>query len=391
MIVLDRSSFYPTSGGQEHDTGTLEILGKTYNVLSVEKVGRVNMHKIDRELDIDLSEKEVRVKGEVNEARRKQLRNHHTAAHILFTVARKVIGPHVWQAGAKKTMDRASLDITHYKSLTKEQELRLQDEANAIVMNSYPISKTLEPKAEMEKEHGFNLYQGGVVPGNELRIVKIGEDVDTEACCGTHCDSTSEVGWIKVLSSKTIANGVVRIYFVAGERSMQELNRETMIIHDLMDLWGIQADKITDTATRFFKDFKKYKSSFAEAQKETLSFQIELAIATKKSYIYTSKEPNATLYFSFFPEHAKALKEAEASVGFVGKNFLVLFSPKKNGIDTEVLKSALKETGAKVKVGNKLGKKKKQVKDIQFITVISKENLPDLSQNLSELGFEIRA
>lgn len=348
------------------------------------------MHKIDGELDLDLDAGEVIANGQVNEDRRRQLRNHHTAAHILFTVARKVIGPHVWQAGAKKTMERASLDITHYKSLTKEQELLLQDEANAIVMRSLPITKTLEDKAEMEKEHGFNLYQGGVVPGNELRIVKIGEDVDTEACCGTHCDSTSEVGWIKVLNSKTIANGVLRIYFVAGLRSMQELNRETMIIHDLMDLWGIQADKITDTAARFFKDFKRFKAAFSDAQKEALSYQIELAIATKRSMVYPSSEPNATLYFSFFPEHAKALKAAGSSIGFVGKNFLVLFGPEKDSIDIEAVKEGLKDTGANVKCRNKLGKKKGQVKNVQFVTAIAKNGLPDLSEMLEKLGFEMR-
>ena len=53
-------------------------------------------------------------------------------------------------------------------------------------------------KAEAEKIYGFSLYQGGVVPGNSLRVVNI-EGVDTEACCGTHCDSTAEVGWIKII------------------------------------------------------------------------------------------------------------------------------------------------------------------------------------------------
>jgi alanyl-tRNA synthetase len=55
-------------------------------------------------------------------------------------------------------------------------------------------------KAEAEKTFGFHLYQGGVVPGNSLRVVNI-EGVDTEACCGTHCDNTAEVGWVRILKS----------------------------------------------------------------------------------------------------------------------------------------------------------------------------------------------
>jgi len=78
-------------------------------------------------------------------------------------------------------------------------------------------------KAEAELEYGFRLYQGGIVPGNSLRVVNI-EDTDVEACCGTHCDTTSEVGWIKLLCTKRISDGIVRLYFVAGEKTIDRLN-----------------------------------------------------------------------------------------------------------------------------------------------------------------------
>ena len=67
----------------------------------------------------------------------------------------------------------------------------------------------------MEKKYGFSLYQGGIVPGKDLRIVQI-DGVDTEACCGTHCDSTAEVGWIRMIKSGRISDGIVRLYYVAG-------------------------------------------------------------------------------------------------------------------------------------------------------------------------------
>ena len=86
-------------------------------------------------------------------------------------------------------------------------------------MEGNNIEKTLVEKDKAELEHGFTLYQGGVIPGNTLRVVNI-EGVDVEACCGTHCDNTSEVGWIKVLNSERKADGIVRIYFVARERAL---------------------------------------------------------------------------------------------------------------------------------------------------------------------------
>jgi alanyl-tRNA synthetase len=81
-------------------------------------------------------------------------------------------------------------------------------------MKGVNINKYYMDKSEAEKKFGFTLYQGGVVPGNRLRIVDI-ENTDTEACCGTHHDNTSQVGLIKILKSNRISDGIVRLYFVA--------------------------------------------------------------------------------------------------------------------------------------------------------------------------------
>ena len=83
------------------------------------------MHEISPPLDLkggSLSDmKGVTVAGEVDEMRRSQLRNNHTATHIVYASCRKVLGPHVWQHGAKKDTEKAHLDITHYRSLSQEE------------------------------------------------------------------------------------------------------------------------------------------------------------------------------------------------------------------------------------------------------------------------------
>lgn len=76
------------------------------------------------------------------------------------------MGPHVWQAGAKKTTEQAHLDITHYKSLTREEELEIENQANRLISECIDINKSMMDKAEAERDHGFSLYQGGIVPGN---------------------------------------------------------------------------------------------------------------------------------------------------------------------------------------------------------------------------------
>ena len=89
-------------------------------VINVEKVGKVIFHYTDKQIPNLITLLNSTVTGFVDKARRDQLKHHHTATHVMFASCRKILGPHIWQAGAKKTEEQAHLDITHYSSLTKE-------------------------------------------------------------------------------------------------------------------------------------------------------------------------------------------------------------------------------------------------------------------------------
>jgi alanyl-tRNA synthetase len=311
IVILDQSALYPTSGGQQHDDGTITILGKDYQIVDAEKVGKCVLHILDRELEN--SNEEVigqQVTCTVDESRRSQLRNHHTATHIVFAAARKVLGPHIWQQGAKKTPHQAHLDVTHFAYIDKAELLKIQDAANRIVMAGKTINKSMMEKSEAEQKYGFSLYQGGVVPGNELRIVNI-DETDVEACCGTHCDNTSEVGWIKMITAKKIADGIVRLYFVAGERTISCLNEETTIISELTKMWSdISMDKLVPTAERIFKDYKKFKTEINDTTKSLINLQVRYACDVEKFklVVVNSKEENPTVYFSYLEQHASDIK-----------------------------------------------------------------------------------
>lgn len=122
--------------------------------------------------------------------------------------------------------------------MTKEEEIAIENHANRLIMESHEISKKFMDKAEAELQYGFSLYQGGVVPGNSLRVVNIA-DVDTEACCGTHADNTSEVGWVRLIKSSRISDGIVRLEYCAQERAIELLNKEQGILNKLQDEWKV--------------------------------------------------------------------------------------------------------------------------------------------------------
>jgi len=328
IVVLDQSAFYPTSGGQEHDTGAMWIDGAEYRVKDVMKVGPCVLHVLDpalptsedRALD---SYSGMKVRGLVDEDRRNQLRNHHTATHIVYASSRKVLGPHIWQAGAKKQPHQAHLDITHFQSLTHADIMAIETEANRIVQQCKTIEKGFMPKDEAERQHGFQLYQGGVVPGNELRVVNI-VDTDTEACCGTHADNTAEVGLIKIIKTARISDGIVRLYFVAGDNALQLLNHDSEILNGLTSSWGISPDDILPTAARFFDGYKRYAAIVQKQNQQILDLQMKcfLLDPNAKLAAFPSTEPNATMFIANMPAFAQRLKGSGKGAAFVGSSFI---------------------------------------------------------------------
>ena len=158
-MILDQSAIYPTSGGQQHDTGVLTLDGADYNIVDAVKVGKCVLHTLDKPLEGDIDAyKGKSVHVVIDENRRRQLMANHTGTHIIFASCRKVLGPHIWQHGAKKTTEMAHLDITHYQSLTKEQEMEIENTANRIINGCSRINKSFMDKAEAEKNYGFHLY-----------------------------------------------------------------------------------------------------------------------------------------------------------------------------------------------------------------------------------------
>ncbi len=248
-VVLDKTLFYPTGGGQLHDVGTLN--GE--EVVRVEKVGNAILHQVKDPAKFSVGAK---VKGEIDWGRRIALMRHHTATHILNGAARRVLGPHVWQAGAEKKPDEARLDITHYKQLSREEVKEIEALANRIVMENRRVRKYVIPRDEAEAMFGFTIYQGGAVPGRELRIVDV-DGWDVEACGGVHVDWTGEVGLIKIVRVERIQDGVVRLEFKAGEAAVRYIQEMDKLVEDSAAVFRVPKEQVREAAKKFFEEWKK--------------------------------------------------------------------------------------------------------------------------------------
>lgn len=252
-IILDRTCFYPEGGGQEGDYGKLISESSAHSVIDTKKLGNLVVHISTGPFEIgDI------VQGMIDWDRRKQLMDHHTSVHIVGGAARKLLGPHIYQAGSNKSAESSRLDITHHRRLTRKDLDQIESIANEVVQNVQRIEKLTLNRKDADRKFGFDLYQGGAPKGSEIRIIRIG-DHDVQACGGTHHDEPSKIGQIRVVRSSAVQDGVERLHIVAGQSAMNHARSQESILRDTAEVFQVPTDDLPNTANRFFTEWKEQR------------------------------------------------------------------------------------------------------------------------------------
>jgi alanyl-tRNA synthetase len=259
-VVLDKTCFFPEGGGQPPDSGHLLFDGGEVEVIDVQKVGRVVVHKVKGEA---IPKEGSSVKGVIDWDKRYSLMKAHTATHVVNGAARRVLGQHVWQFGTQKGIESSRLDISHYRRLTPEEVHKIETLANEAIMKNIPVETAWMPRSEAEGRYGFRLYQGGAVPGKEIRVVKVG-DWDVEACAGTHLKSTGEIGFLKIIYTERVQDGVERLVYSCGIPALKVVQENERLLWRLSEILNAPLEKLDATAEKLIKE---YKETLAEKRK----------------------------------------------------------------------------------------------------------------------------
>lgn len=273
--VLDQTLFYPEGGGQPADTGTLIGSESMAQVDGVLKVGEVILHHIAG----GVLRRGERIKGMVDEERRWSLMRHHTATHVLLHATKEVLGAHIHQAGAQKGSESSRIDIRHFKHITPDELHRIEVAANRMIMASVPVEVEIDERTKAEQKYGFSLYQGGVPPGRDIRIVKVAGDI--EACAGTHCRNTGEVGMIKIIRVEHIQDGIERIEFAAGIAAIYYMQHLEGIVTSSAAVLSVQEENLPATVTRFFKEWKDQKKDIDKMSQKLVELEMRTLVTEK--------------------------------------------------------------------------------------------------------------
>jgi len=212
-IIVDKTPFYATMGGQEGDTGEIVSVDGTFEVLDTIKLkgGKIgHVGKVTKGM-IKSGDK---VTLKVYTSKRLDTNKNHSATHLLQKALRIVLGTHVEQAGSYVSTDRLRFDFTHFQSLTNDEIAKVEAIVNENIMKSLPVVTDVMDLDEAKKTGAMALF--GEKYTDKVRVVKMG-DFSTELCGGTHVANTSSIMLFKIVSETGIAAGVRRIEALTGD------------------------------------------------------------------------------------------------------------------------------------------------------------------------------
>ena len=309
-VTLDRSAFYPTSGGQPFDTGTLTFGKVTAKVTDVEvgEAGEV-IHTVDKEIPAGTA-----VRGEIDGARRTDHMEQHGGEHMLAgaiweKLGGTTIGLHLGQT-------ESSIDVampeerTH---LTDEEITMLENTVNERIRMDAPIRCWFPDEEELKR---LPLRKAPTVT-EHVRIVAMG-DFEMVACGGTHPASTGRIGLIKILSAIP-AKGKVRVAFVCGGRAVSLFQTYMRYADKAGAALSCPVEKLSSAASDL-----KYRLSEAEKRANRLETKEILAAMTEAGS--TEDLPGVTLCVMTMPETDSRAVAAAVSEYIAAKGRALLLS-----------------------------------------------------------------
>jgi alanyl-tRNA synthetase len=269
-VVLNQTPFYAESGGQVGDTGVMIGDGLRFRVTDTQKhAGDLFVHA--GAVEEGTLKPDAALVLEVDRTRRSAIRQNHSATHLLHEALRQVLGDHVAQKGSLVAPDRLRFDFSHPKPMSSDEIERVEDIANAVVLQNAPVITRLLSRDDAIASGARALF--GEKYGDEVRVVAMGEGGgntmgwSVELCGGTHVQRTGDIGLISVVAEAGVASGVRRIEAFTATTARHELNRFRKDVRTLAAELKVPAADVPARAASVIEDRKKLERELSEAKK----------------------------------------------------------------------------------------------------------------------------
>ena len=264
-LILNRSAFYPTSGGQIFDIGTISIDGN--QALRVTEVADTEDGRVVHYLEAPVKDLPpgTRVRGQIDATRRRDHMQQHSGQHVLSAAFVRLHNLHT--VSFHMADDYCSIDLDT-PNLTKEQIESAERLANEIIFENRPVDIRFVSREEAGK---LGLRKLPAADRDELRIVDIHE-FDLSACGGTHVRQTGQIGCILLRKAERVRQGW-RIEFVAGQRAVAIARRDFTTLTETAGLFSAQIYDVPQQARKSLEEVRALRKQREQAQEELAAAQ----------------------------------------------------------------------------------------------------------------------
>ncbi len=240
-LVLDRTSFYAESGGQDSDAGLILGNGASAEVLDVQKVDKsLIVHRV-RITDGELSDG-AKVLAKVDPEWRLGARQAHSGTHVLHAALRQVLGPEALQSGSYNKPGYLRLDFAWNQALSTDTRSELEDVVNRAVRQDLPVRVLYGSQAEAQAMGAIALF--GETYDDTVRIVEIGGPWSVELCGGTHVEHSSQIGPVAITGESSVGSGLRRVEAAVGIEAFHRLAAERTLVSQLAGSLKVQPSEL---------------------------------------------------------------------------------------------------------------------------------------------------
>lgn len=264
-LILDKTYFYPTSGGQPFDTGKINDI-PVIDVFSREEDAAV-VHVLERVAQ------PTTVTAAVDWSRRFDHMQHHTGQHILTQAFVRVANTKT--VGFHLSPDTVTIDVDT-NNIPEQQIDAAEDLANQIVFENRPVKAYLRDLDQQEGVRVRRLPRHLLTEG--LRVIEI-EDFDATACGGTHVSRTGEIGVIKVLKEEKRGDKT-RIEFRCGSRALLDYREKARVAYRLTSALNTRFSEVPDAISRMRDDFKNAQTELKAASNQLMDYEVNHLLST---------------------------------------------------------------------------------------------------------------
>ena len=273
-VVLSNTAFYPTGGGQPHDTGWLNDVA----IINVEKINDEIRHYIEGGDNTTLS---GTVKGQLNWERRFDHMQQHTGQHILTAAFVELFD--IPTVSFHLGTGYVSIDL-QTSAVTEEQLALAEKRANEIIIENRPIETKWVTAEELSQ---YNLRKEIAVEG-DIRLVIIPE-YDYNGCGGTHPHATGAVQAIKIMQTEKMKSNI-RVHFVCGKRVLMELAMRKHVLSDVALQLSVPEAEASVALSKIMTNAKSTEKALTDAQDQLLEVEAkQLATSNLVAVAYENR------------------------------------------------------------------------------------------------------